>query len=51
MGHPVAAFALGAVERLVGALEEFLDLVVGAGQRGEADRNRDVQRAPIGARH
>ena len=29
MRNPVAAFALGDVERLVGALEEFLDLVVG----------------------
>ena len=33
VGHPVAALALGDVEGLVGALEEFLDLVVGACQR------------------
>ena len=32
VGHPVATLAFGEIEGLVGALEELLDLVVGAYQ-------------------
>src|SRR6266567_7460446 len=40
----VAPVALGAIERLVGALENARCVVVGGVERGNADRDRDLDR-------
>src|SRR2546423_13542103 len=42
--HTVAAIALGAVERLVGPLEQGLRTILGGAERRNADRDGDIDR-------
>ena len=45
----VAALALGAIERLVGAVQQRLGVVLIAFRTGDADADRDVQLARVAA--
>ena len=46
VGHdPVAPIAFGAVQRLVGPLQDELGRIVGKFQRGDADARRHFERA------
>src|SRR5580704_9920313 len=46
-GDPVAAFSLGAIERLVGPLDDLRRLVFGRPHGGDADRDRHLRRARV----